>query len=47
MFSDPVVAAEPVGPGLRKLPEAIEWSYSGQYHFDVSAKRVWSEAALV
>ncbi|XP_056878574.1 receptor-type tyrosine-protein phosphatase zeta isoform X1 [Takifugu flavidus] len=29
LFSQIVVAAEPVGPGLRKLPEAIEWSYSG------------------
>lgn len=31
LFSDTVAAAEPVAQGLRKLPEAIEWSYSGPY----------------
>lgn len=35
-FSDAVAAAEPVAQGLRKLPEAIEWSYSGPYELNVS-----------
>lgn len=26
-----VVAAEPLVRGLRKLPEDIDWSYSGMY----------------
>lgn len=32
-FSDAVAAAvaKPAVQGLRKLPEAIEWSYSGLY----------------
>lgn len=35
-FSDSVAAAEPAAQGLRKLPEAIEWSYSGPYQLKVS-----------
>ncbi|XP_065807104.1 receptor-type tyrosine-protein phosphatase zeta isoform X3 [Labrus bergylta] len=34
LFSQIVVAAEPLVRGLRKLPEDIDWSYSGRYeHF--------------
>lgn len=29
ILSDVVVAAEPLVRGLRKLPEDMEWSYSG------------------
>lgn len=35
-FSDSVAAAEPAAQGLRKLPEAIEWSYSGPYQSNLS-----------
>lgn len=31
ILSDVVVAAEPLVRGLRKLPEDMDWSYSGLY----------------
>lgn len=39
-----VVAAEPLVRGLRKLPEDIDWSYSGLYElFPVQGERILSD----
>lgn len=43
-----VVAAEPLVRGLRKLPEDIDWSYSGLYElFPVQGERILSDMCVV